>query len=775
MKRLLQLAALTFLCLAAALGTGVSSTPHAQAVATTYQMPCSGYNVNGYGFNQYVSGWGYHVGEDVCGGRPGSPFYAVADGVVVYSGRTPDSYRWGNLVMIQHTNPDGSQVTSVYGHMADNRQVVAGQQVTKGQIIGYQGPAWTAENGNWGAHLHFGLHAGPYHAAVGSYAADIVGYASAANVGQWISPGAYLASRATPPAQYDYQLVSVTGSGTYGKNQQYDVEIKIKNTGSTTWRGEGSATPMRLGTINPMDRGSGFSAGMGGKGWLYPNRIAMQADTPPGGIATFRATMNDATIPPGRYIERFAPVMDNVVWFADKGIALDLVVTPPRTQAKWVGQGLYTDLNPLSLNGQTSGMYLLPGQKLNAKFFVQNVGDDVWQKGGPNPVRLGTAGPRDRYSGFGTSNAADPSENWVGGTRPSTIDGKLVNGQIVPTDSIGPNEVAVFSFTMTVPNVAPGFYPEPFNPVMEGVTWLNDLQMWMPMRILPQGYHYEYVNQENPAPFAYAKGSATATVYLRNMGSQVWPVGGNVRLGTDRTRDRLSAFKSNDWFDATRPSTIDSNASNPASNKVVPGEIAKFTFTVSTQQVPDGTYNEFVRPVVDGVAWMPEDPGIYVPVTVQSPALDYTAIDQRFSKDVRNLKYGDEFTTTLIVRNLGKSAWSKSGGAAVRLGTTRPTDRGSGFGVYSGPDAWYGPNRPSDFDGKLSGVTALGGGGVSVTGQPTLPATEIKQGEVAVFTIPMKVPLVPPGSYNEYFNLVQETVSWFPDYGIYFPFFVAGP
>ena len=226
----------------------------AHALATTYVYPCSPYNVSGYGFGTYVSGWGYHVAEDVCG-QAGVPVYAAGDGLVVYSARTPDSYRWGNLVLIEHTNPDGGKAVTLYGHLGDNRQVAAGQAVARGQLIGFTGPSWTATNGNWAAHLHFGVRGGAYGAAVGTYAWWVRGYETSFPNG-WLSPGTYIRDRLAPQ---DYAPTSVPPQTDVSYTGQTTVTFRVRNTTDVTWKRDGNSNlPFRLGTLQPTDRGSGF-------------------------------------------------------------------------------------------------------------------------------------------------------------------------------------------------------------------------------------------------------------------------------------------------------------------------------------------------------------------------------------------------------------------------------------------------------------------------------------------------------------------------------------
>lgn len=759
---------LTVLC-AVGFAIALAVAPPAQPAQANsgYQFPCDGYGVSGYGFGQYVSGWGYHVGEDVCGGA-GRPVYAAADGQVVYSALTPESYRWGNLIMIYHDNGDGTQATTIYGHLAGNRQVSAGQNVSKGQLIGFTGPSYSRDNGNWGAHLHFAVKTGPYGAPIGSYASSVTGYLP--NYGTYAHPTDYLNGRLTPSETYDYQVAGVDGSGSQSQNAEYYVEVRLKNTGNTTWRINGDA-PMRLGTINARDRGSSFSAGMIGHGWAAPSRIALMQDTAPGQIGVFRARFSNKSVPPGYYVERFAPVIEGKRWLADKDIWFGINVRAPQYNAQWVGQNVFADVSanaPINNTNAQSPRYLTPGKKMNVKAFIKNVGDISWSSSGPNPARLGTWGPRDRPSAMATGGdgSIPLSENWPHYTRPSAIDGRLnSDNTITPTSTINPGEVAVFSFTITAPN-QPGEYTEHFQPLIEGVTWMNDLGMHFPFKVLPTGYHYEWVGQQEPGTIQLGRTSAHSWIRIRNTGQTPWPTGTKVRLGTWEPRDRVSPFSTN-WLSPTRPSAIELNVSNPADPVIHPGQIAQFGFDVQNPgTVKSGTYREYLRPLAENEQWFPEDYGISIPVTVTAPPRDYQVVNQSFSKNINSLKYGDEFTATLAIRNLGTESWQASGNNPLRVGTNSPRDRESGFRVLTGSDPWLSPSRASGIDGRVTNLLTMS----------TEPDGTIEQTEIATFRIPMKVPsYLPPGPYPEYFNLLQENLSWLPDLGIYFPLNVTGP
>ena len=65
---------------------------------------------------------------------------------------------WGNLVVLEHRLPDDSYVTTVYGHLANERLVKAGDVVRAGQQIGTIGTSRV--NGGYKPHLHFGVREG---------------------------------------------------------------------------------------------------------------------------------------------------------------------------------------------------------------------------------------------------------------------------------------------------------------------------------------------------------------------------------------------------------------------------------------------------------------------------------------------------------------------------------------------------------------------------------------------------------------------------------------
>jgi murein DD-endopeptidase MepM/ murein hydrolase activator NlpD len=99
---------------------------------------------SGYGHR-----WGRkHEGIDIAGPR-GTPFVAISEGIVRYSGRKIRGY--GNMIVIEHPG----EVFSVYAHNQKNL-VRRGQRVKRGQKIGLIGRSGRAT----GSHLHFEIRQG---------------------------------------------------------------------------------------------------------------------------------------------------------------------------------------------------------------------------------------------------------------------------------------------------------------------------------------------------------------------------------------------------------------------------------------------------------------------------------------------------------------------------------------------------------------------------------------------------------------------------------------
>lgn len=92
-----------------------------------------------------------HLGEDWnknSGGNTdcGEPVYAIGNGVIIYA--QDAGAGWGNVVIIEHTLPDGKKIESLYGHLQEILKTSG--EVKKREQIGKIGNA----NGKYLCHLH---------------------------------------------------------------------------------------------------------------------------------------------------------------------------------------------------------------------------------------------------------------------------------------------------------------------------------------------------------------------------------------------------------------------------------------------------------------------------------------------------------------------------------------------------------------------------------------------------------------------------------------------
>lgn len=129
-----------------ALDTTGPTGPTAQpAVSIPSRMPLAGSRLSsGYGMRDHpvIGGRRNHKGVDLAA-PTGTPIYATADGIV---GRADWFSSYGLFVRIEH----GANLETRYAHMS-KLAVAAGEQVKKGDIIGYVGSTGRST----GPHLHY--------------------------------------------------------------------------------------------------------------------------------------------------------------------------------------------------------------------------------------------------------------------------------------------------------------------------------------------------------------------------------------------------------------------------------------------------------------------------------------------------------------------------------------------------------------------------------------------------------------------------------------------
>jgi murein DD-endopeptidase MepM/ murein hydrolase activator NlpD len=192
------------------------------ATANGFDFPVG--KPNGDGYNTTAGCWwlqttgacapGPHPGQDFNGNGGGDsdlgdPVYAVANGDVVFSG-TGSGTSWGNIILIEHTLPDGTKVWSQYAHLKD-RYANSGS-VNKGDLIGTIGKGY---NNIYYAHLHFEIRI-QYRAAD----AWISGWSTAQVEQYYVNPSDYINNHRTisggtscPTVSGEVRLYDLTNCG----------------------------------------------------------------------------------------------------------------------------------------------------------------------------------------------------------------------------------------------------------------------------------------------------------------------------------------------------------------------------------------------------------------------------------------------------------------------------------------------------------------------------------------------------------------------------------
>ena len=204
------------------------------SVADSFRLPLDYWSVL-QDFGVWNSTWGgYHLAEDAAASI-GTSVYASGNGTVKYAGYAGG---YSGLVIIEHTLSDQSKVCTLYGHLTTSTiQVSSGQQVSKGQLIGYiANPSDYGYSGS--AHIHFGIRKGAYstsqicgHWPYVGYSQSCTGITHAQYRDMWHDPSDFVTSHGelldppnliSPPngascafTQPTFQWSSVSGANRY--------------------------------------------------------------------------------------------------------------------------------------------------------------------------------------------------------------------------------------------------------------------------------------------------------------------------------------------------------------------------------------------------------------------------------------------------------------------------------------------------------------------------------------------------------------------------------
>src|SRR5438045_7995087 len=146
-----------------------------------------------------------------------------------------------------------------------------------------------------------------------------------------------------------------------------------------------------------------------------------------------------------------------------------------------------------------------PASTSQVTLLFRNSGTKTWTRSvAGSQVALGVNGDSAAFSALGM-NVGWPSANRVA---------------VQNEASVGPGAVASFTFVVKAPFSA-GTVRIPLRPVVDGVAWLEDQGVFLPVTTVVD-YHSRWVAQSAYPTFRVGQISGTRSISFRNAASQSW-------------------------------------------------------------------------------------------------------------------------------------------------------------------------------------------------------------------------------------------------------------
>src|SRR5687767_2909083 len=247
-----------------------------------------------------------------------------------------------------------------------------------------------------------------------------------------------------------------------------------------------------------------------------------------------------------------------------------------------------------SIVDRASMSTVVPGATTTVTLRFRNAGFASWERGGAGTqVDLGVKNDSVEFAKAGMA------VGWLSDNRIATT-----SEEVVP-----PGAVGTFTFSVRAPD-ALGVYRIPVQLVVDGVTWLDDQEVFVVIAS-DFGFHSELIDQSRHPTLRAGETSGPLVVNLRNTGTREWVRGKadqQMNLGLEGGDASLKALAIG-WPSVDRVAI----QTEPL---VSPGDASTFAFRVRAPSAP-GTYALLLRPVVDGVTWL-DGEGVMTLVTVTS-------------------------------------------------------------------------------------------------------------------------------------------------------------
>lgn len=249
-----------------------------------------------------------------------------------------------------------------------------------------------------------------------------------------------------------------------GSTQSVQIQYVYRNTGTSVWKRSGPHNTQLI-TASPTARISPFLredlVTRKPSGWVAPTSVSLVEDeVQPGGTGTFRFWVSvPVGLAAGTYDESMQVETRDVGVVPNTAAAVRIPVLAEldRYHARYVGQ---TPNPTLTSNG-------------SAKFqvFYRNEGNATWTKA---IVQLGTNQDKDRVSQFKREDTTGGSPSgWISPTRVS-----------LDQDVVAPGQIGSFTFYLAdTPSINSGTYREHFQPVAEGIGWMEDIGLFWDLTV----------------------------------------------------------------------------------------------------------------------------------------------------------------------------------------------------------------------------------------------------------------------------------------------------
>ena len=283
------------------------------------------------------------------------------------------------------------------------------------------------------------------------------------------------------PAVFTSAYVDQSPYPTLFAGQQTSSWFKYKNTGNQPWRDNTAAQntnslPLHLATAHGLNRRSAFGATWGGdqnrSAGLFTavyeadgsTLTADQHTAYPGQIAKIDFTMKaPANMTPGTYQEFFQPIIEGGSVMNDPWTFLEVSVQAATYASQYIDQVGYPTISK--------------GAQATVWFKYKNTGNQTWFDNigagpGVNPLHIATSHPMNRASVFGGTWGGDKNRSAGLFTTVYEADGVTLAANQRATL---PGQIAKINFTLSAStNAASGVYREFFQPIIEGLTVMND-------------------------------------------------------------------------------------------------------------------------------------------------------------------------------------------------------------------------------------------------------------------------------------------------------------